>query len=250
MIADEGPCGRFRGCVIQSGGRSCSNDSPVRSVQPRTAAAEAGFTGAHDRLGAPADAQLAEDGGDVVARGLLAHAQSLGDRGIVDALRDQLEHLQLAAGQLADIGRVRRRLWQEVVERGHHLLPGRLGIEQDVVAAFERHEARVRNEAGERAAFVERHPLVLARMQHQYGTAHLRCDLAWISAVDHAQETRGVGRRGGQADVLVEGVQVLGFGVRQQQRREQLAERRVGMRPAELDRLEVGLGDLALLHRA
>src|SRR5690606_27837173 len=51
------------------------------------------------RLGAVADAQLAEDRGDVVLDRLLADEQTLADLPVGDALRHQLQDLELAAGE-------------------------------------------------------------------------------------------------------------------------------------------------------
>src|SRR5882757_7404493 len=110
-------------------------------IQSRAPAAEAGFARADDRLGASADPKFPENGGDVIAGGLLAHAQPLRNSGIVDALRDELQHLKLTAGELADVRAGGWALRKERVERSDHLLPGRLGLERNMVAAIERHSS-------------------------------------------------------------------------------------------------------------
>jgi len=46
------------------------------------------------------DAELAEDRGDVVADRALADTKPHADRGVVEALRDQLDHLTLARREI------------------------------------------------------------------------------------------------------------------------------------------------------
>src|SRR5919201_5043141 len=71
-------------------------------------AAEPGLAGPYDRLGAIRDLELGEDVGDVVAHGLRAENEVARDLLVAPPLRDQLEQLALALGQLGEgLGRAR-----------------------------------------------------------------------------------------------------------------------------------------------
>src|SRR5690606_14611977 len=68
---------------------------------------EAGLPRLHDGLGPARDPELAEEVGDVVADGLRADEQALGDLVVAETARDEAEHLALARGQVRE-GRGRR----------------------------------------------------------------------------------------------------------------------------------------------
>ncbi len=82
------------------------------------------------------------------------------DGGVVEALSDKLQHLMLTRGKfvgqpIADTDELARRLWGKIVERCNELLTRRLGIEQHVVAAFERYQLRAGYETCHRPAPLE-----------------------------------------------------------------------------------------------
>src|SRR5512141_2419474 len=65
-----------------------------------TASRPIALPAAHDdRLRARPHAELAEDGRHLVTHRLLALAQPLGDRAVVEALRDEMQHLALCRRQ-------------------------------------------------------------------------------------------------------------------------------------------------------
>src|SRR6266540_4505954 len=65
---------------------------------------EAGFVGEDDGLDAVSEVELAEDAGDVGFDGCFADEQGCGDLVVGLAFGDQLEHLELAVGQLVELG--------------------------------------------------------------------------------------------------------------------------------------------------
>src|SRR5690242_9408367 len=85
--------------------------SAIRATQP-------GVAGADDGLGAAGDLKLAEDVGDVVANGLSAEDELLGDGGVGETLGDEAEDLALAVGQLREgLGRRGRRRGAKVLHQ-------------------------------------------------------------------------------------------------------------------------------------
>lgn len=84
----------------------------------------------------------------MIARSLAADLQTGGDASIVETSSDQLQHLPFARGQLAESSRsFRCGRQQKLVERGCEFRPGRFVLLQDVIAALQRHEARIRGQA-------------------------------------------------------------------------------------------------------
>src|SRR4051794_40306204 len=71
----------------------------MRETAERLGGTETGVTRQDDRLRAIFDAELRENAGDVIANGLGAQAEMRGDLGVVAALRDQLDKIELAWGQ-------------------------------------------------------------------------------------------------------------------------------------------------------
>jgi hypothetical protein len=146
-----------------------------------------------DRLGARAHAELVEDRRDLVADRLLALAEVARDGVVVEAAREQLEHRRLGAGERrrARTGRRRRRRRfdraDEVVERRDEHRERRLGLEQDVVGAFEGEEASAGNQRREAATFVERHPRVAARVDDQRRHAQARRRVGDVGVVEAAR---------------------------------------------------------------
>src|SRR3954464_10796162 len=204
--------------------------------------------GAHDELRPCLDFQLGEDAGDVVAHRLLAQGEPRGDLCVVEALGDEIDDFLLASGKTAE----RLARWRTAQEGTHLLEPAavaRLGLEQDVVAALERHEACAGNEAREKAALLERHACIVARVQHERRTRDPGRELRYVDAGEHGEETGGDRRLRGNALELVEPRMLLGRAVGNELRGEELAERRILAAPAELDQLAHGFGKLPLARR-
>src|SRR5919202_320043 len=100
--------------------------------------AQTGLPRVDDRLGSVRDGELAKDAGDVVADRLGADDQALGDLGIAAPLGDQFEHIIFPVGELTEDrprgrGGLRRTWSDEAPDLGQEVLPGRLGLEQDVI---------------------------------------------------------------------------------------------------------------------
>src|SRR5262249_38395473 len=134
----------------------------------------------HDRLSAAADAELAEDDRHVVANGTFADTKSRTDRVIVEALCHQLQHVPFACCEMPEHA-VRisappgdRRSRQKVLELADELFTCRLGLDEELIAAFEWDEAGAGNERRERAALVERCNAVAAGVEYDCGAANLR----------------------------------------------------------------------------
>jgi hypothetical protein len=87
---------------------------------------------------------------------------------------------RIARGQLGEIdelARIQPRSWAgfryELIECFAKARPSRLGLEQDVIAAFERDEARVRNLGRQQASLLIGNACVIPRVHHECRNAHL-----------------------------------------------------------------------------
>ena len=213
-------------------------------------AADAGISRQHDRLGPGADTEFGKNARNLVAHGLLALAKARGNRGVVQASRDQGQHRVFARGQagLAQRSRsCRRHRRRKARNSSRKLRPGRFVGQQDVVAAFQRHEAGRRDQRCQLPAFFERNPCVVARVHDQCRdtqACRLRADIDLIQRLDNGDS---VLRRGRDALQIIEPLVLLARPVRNELRREDLPERRVVAPPAEANELDKGLGFLALL---
>ncbi len=108
----------------------------------------------------------------------------------------------------------RRRLGRTAGEElaadlGEHR-PGRLGLEQDVVAAFQRDERRSGNVRRQLLALREGHRLVVARMEDQRRGRHLGQQLANVDRAERPLQPHRILGRGGLALHLVEPAHLLG----------------------------------------
>src|SRR4030095_9237961 len=157
-----------------------------------TAAARAGINAqprlarAHDRLGARGRADLPEDVRDVIAHGLLADAEPVGDLTVVEAARDEGEHFGLAVGELRKGGGQAPGTagivagGEERLDLGQKLIKAGLVLEQQVIPTLERNEAGVRDQRGEAPSFLERDTRLLTRVEDERRHVHLGCDVADI----------------------------------------------------------------------
>jgi hypothetical protein len=103
----------------------------------------------HDRPRARPDPELVEHVRRVIADGLLADAQSLGDVGVVQAVGHEREHLAFARRQSREHGIARLAGLQERKHGVLKTLPRRFALEQDVVAGVELDKLGARNAARE-----------------------------------------------------------------------------------------------------
>src|SRR5436190_269319 len=96
----------------------------------------------NDGLGARPDTELVEEIRDVVADGLLADRQALADLSIAEAIRDERQDLPLAWRERVKcrIGAALQRQPHEVEHRRLEARPGRLVLQEDVVAGVELYE--------------------------------------------------------------------------------------------------------------
>src|SRR5262249_47244143 len=111
--------------------------------QPKTAVA-----GENDGLGARPNAELVEKVRDVVADGLLAQGEALGDGGVAQAFGHQSEDPALADGQPGEsriLAVEARRGAREFENHAAEALPGGLVLEQDVILRLELHELGARD---------------------------------------------------------------------------------------------------------
>src|SRR5262249_48996950 len=114
----------------------------------------------HDRLSTGAHLELAEDDGNLVPYRFCADAETRANRIVVEALRDQFQHLMLARGEVVEgrglrITRSSLPPRQEIIEFGNEPLPFRLLLEQDEIAGIQRRKPRTRDKRRNGAAFVE-----------------------------------------------------------------------------------------------
>ena len=123
--------------------------------------------------------------------------------------------------------------------------PGRL-VHQDVVAARQRHEAAVRDQRRQVAGRRQRHPPLVAGVQHERRARHLRRQVGDVDLGERLEEAHRVVRRRRAPLQLVELLPLLAGAVGEELRREHLAERRVVAAPADPGHLEVE-GRLAAL---
>ena len=136
---------------------------------------ETRFARTHDGLGAIGCPQLAENAVDIIAHGFRRDRQPCRDLDIVEAARNQIEDFAFAIGELEECGlaviRERPVIADELLYFSKKLSPRRLMLQQDVIAAVQRHEFRIGDCAGDQMTFGERHPTVVARVQNQRGAA-------------------------------------------------------------------------------
>src|SRR5580700_7518875 len=115
-----------------------------------------------------------------------------------------------------------------------------------MIAAFQRNEARRRDERCQLPALFEGNALVVARMQNQRRNTDafgVRGDIDLIQRLDNGC---GVLRRGRGALQIVEPLVLLARPARDELRREDLTERRIVAAPTEADELYQGLRFLTL----
>ena len=128
-------------------------------------------------------------------------------------------------------------------------LPGRLGLDEDVIAALQRHEVRAGNFRGEQPALLERNARIAARVHHHRRHSHLRQQRTHVDLAERFENARGDLRLRRRAHQVAEPAHLLGVRVRNEQRREQLAERRILLAPALADQLDQRLAVAARLRR-
>jgi hypothetical protein len=141
--------------------------------------------------------ELVEDRGDLVAHGLLRHAQVGCDLQVVQPMRQQFQQLALARRQLrkhAGAATLRLLLGEKGTDLAEAARERRLVFQQHVVAAFQGHEACAGNQAGDVSALLERDPRVSFRMQHQGRAGDLRCRFAGIDLAEGGEHARSVFR--------------------------------------------------------
>src|SRR4029078_9654637 len=118
--------------------------------------AKARFARPHDRLITMLDADLVEDGGNVIAHGFLGQFQRRGDLGIVEPAGDGIEYRALARRKLVERQRGGGGCSERGLQKRPHLAgqlrPCRLFGERHVVLAVERDEPGIRDEARARTA--------------------------------------------------------------------------------------------------
>ena len=211
-----------------------------------------GLARAHDRLRAVCDLELREDVRDVVADRLLAEHEVPRHPGVVVALRDQLEHLALALGELGERLRgVARARHREVLD---HALRD-VGPEDRLAAADRRDRAHdvVLIGALEQVALGagahgrEDGVVVLEHRQHEHADVRAlgddlarRLDAVELGHVQIHDDDVGLQRLGG-GDRLGAGRR-LAHDLRLAERREQRAE------PSAEDRMVVGDEDANAFH--
>ena len=126
---------------------------------------------------------------------------------------------------------------EEIHEGLAEPLPGRLALDQDVIAALQRHEARAGNFGGEQPALLERNARVAARMHDHRRHSHARQQRAHVDFAERFENARRDLRLRRGAHQVAEPAHLLGVRVRNEQRGEQLAERRILLAPALPDQL-------------
>ena len=126
---------------------------------------------------------------------------------------------------------------EEVGERFAEALPRRLGLDEDVVAALQRHEVRAGNFRGEQPALLERNARVAARVHDQRRHSHARQQRTHVDLAERFENARRDFRLRRGAHQVAEPAHLLGVRVRNEQRCEQLAERRIFLAPALADQL-------------
>ena len=94
----------------------------------------------------------------MIAHGLFTDVQACGDLVIVEAVSNDFQDFSFARCEIVKkrqrpaVGRVYR---QEIAERANELLPRRLRIQNETIATFQRHKARLRDERRNFAALIE-----------------------------------------------------------------------------------------------
>ena len=94
----------------------------------------------------------------MIAHGLFADAQACGDFVIIEAFSNDFQDFSFARREIVKrrqspaIGRVHR---QEIANRANELLPGRLCIQNEAIATFQRHKTRPPDERRDLATLIE-----------------------------------------------------------------------------------------------
>src|SRR6476620_8817772 len=106
-----------------------------------------------------------------------------------------------------------------------------------MIAAFQRNEARRRDERRQLPAFFEGNALVIARMQNQRRNADAFGVRGDIDLIQHLDNGCGVLRRGRRALQVIKPLVLVARPVRDELRREDLTERWIVASPTEADEL-------------
>src|SRR4051794_13996853 len=231
---------------------------PARAVTDTTQ--RPGRSVAHDRAalgeaygrrrtpGLPRHPQLRVDVRQVAFDRPDAQTQPLGDGGVRQPLGDELEDLELTRAELlhADVRAGGGAGPEEAVQLRDALLPRRL-VQQDVIGRVQQRQPRARDERGEQESLLDRDDAVAATVQHERAGAHLRCERRDVEVAARVDQRRGVLRRGGRAQKVLEPLHLLRRAVGEEQHAERAAERGFGRVPAGLDGREESalLGGLA-----
>src|SRR6185503_11377036 len=111
--------------------------------------------------------------------------------------------------------------------------PRRLVLEDDVIAARERHEARSGNARRQPTTFVERNDTVLARVKDDRRGGDRAEQRPDVELGERLHQSGGILGRRRDALQIVEPFHLLRTGVGNEARREELAERGMPLAPAE-----------------
>ena len=188
--------------------------------------------------------ELVEQIRDVVADGLLADREALADVGVGEALANQRQDLALAgreAGEGGVLSATRRgRETHEVEDDLLKARPGRLVLEENVVAGVQLDELRTRDSGGQAARFRDRADLVVAGVDDER------------RRLDRAEQAGNVDRRAsleqprrhftgaGPTAELVEPADLRCTAAGDEAGREDLAEHRILLAPADPHQLQHG----------
>ena len=134
--------------------RAARKPGPVSRASAARLVGEAGLARLHDGLRAVLDADLGEDGRDVVAHGLLGEVEVRGDLRVVEPARDVLEDLRArgASGRGTPRRDRPRGAADERLDLLDDAIERRLARHRHVAARLERHQARARDRRGDEAA--------------------------------------------------------------------------------------------------
>src|SRR5690348_7978260 len=168
---------------------------------------------------------------------------------VAEAVGDEREHLELAAGQILEARDASSGLGSadELTQLGHEPGPGGLVLEENVVVALEREEACAPDPCREQTALLERDDRVTAWMDHEHGNRDVVEEVDDVDLAPAVAQAHGRLGADGEALELVEPLELLRRRAGDEAAREDSAEGRVRPPPPHSDEVAEQHGLVALL---
>lgn len=202
--------------------------------QMSRSAGEATSVGENQCFGAAVHTKLVVEPGQVITDGLVGNGQLLGDACVGVAVTEQSEDLPFAPRERPGISGVITCLARQAGEFQNsrpEIPPGGLVFQQYVVARVKGHEGCLGDFPGQPFAFPEGYDLILVGVQDQRGRPHPVKEVADVYVGARGQQPMGNLRRRGAPAKFIEPADQFFRALRDETRREYLAEYGVGLVP-------------------